>query len=117
MKKPLIISIIFFSIFIKSYSQKQDYQWIFGDSCGIDFSNPSNPVTYMSAVHNMDENFASIADEQGNLVCYVNGSPLNQTNLTKFATVYNSSHVIIVNGDSIFSDYSQTQGSLLIPFP
>ena len=99
-------------------AQKQDNIWIFGDSCGINFTNLSNPAAFISNELHTDENCNSISDKNGNLLFYINGSPLDSSgNLSNYNTIYNSQFQLMDNGDSIKSDLSETQGSLIIPFP
>ena len=119
MKTKFIFLIVTF--LIDSYlclGQKQDYIWIFGDSCGINFANLSNPTAFITNELHTYENYNSISDKNGNLLFYVNGSPTDSYgNLNMCNTIYNSQFQLMDNGDSIKSDYSETQGSLIIPYP
>jgi len=119
MKTKFIFLIV--SFLIDSYSclaQKQDYTWIFGDSCGINFTNLSSPAAFISNEQHTYSNNNSISDKNGNLLFYINGSPKDSNgNLSYYNTIYNSQFQLMDNGDSIKSDFQETQGSLIIPFP
>lgn len=109
-------------LLIQSYSclaQKQDYIWIFGDSCGINFSNLNNPTAFLIPNNlNSLENYNSLSDKNGNLLFYMTGNiPDSVVNSFYLMKLFNSQHLLMENGDSIFSDISETQGTIFIPFP
>lgn len=114
------LSLCFYLLFFHcsfSNAQNQDRIWIFGDSCGIDFNNLSNPASFVSTRLNSLENFNAICSPQGQLLFYLTGAPLNSLgNVTLFSRINNSLYQQMDNGDSVKNDYSETQGSLIIPF-
>ncbi|MBL0053472.1 MAG: hypothetical protein IPP29_19235 [Bacteroidetes bacterium] len=80
------------------YSQNKNNIWIFGDSCGIDFSNINNPVPITS---NMDGrgSCASIADSNGYLICYA--SVLGYLNSDWATRIFNAQHQILQGANHI----------------
>jgi hypothetical protein len=100
--------LILISIFVSA--QKQDYNWCFGDSVGINF-NVDPPVPFNCSV-NSHECSASISDLNGNLKFYVGGINDN----TYYLRVWNKNHAIMQNGDSLVGHSSFTMGTLIIPF-
>jgi len=87
MKKILYISIGFLWAAF-SQAQNRNSIWCFGDSAGIDFRDPENPVPFTSGIRARSD-CASIADENGNLLFYV-GS--DTTVSTSHGFVYNRNH-------------------------
>ncbi len=93
-------------------AQKQGNVWYFGDHAGIDFNTEPPTVLYdgqtefigCSACHS--EGSSVISDSTGKLLFYCNGS-----------TIWNRNHEIMPNGDSLMSNASATQGSIIIPKP
>jgi hypothetical protein len=87
MKKIVFIMLGFFLVtFI--HAQNRNSIWCFGDSAGIDFRDPENPVPFTSGIRARSD-CASIADENGNLLFYV-GS--DTTVSTSHGFVYNRNH-------------------------
>ncbi len=89
---------------------KEGNIWYFGNNAGIDFSSGS-PVALTNSVMNQSEGCSSISDDSGNLLFYTNGF-----------NVWNSNHIIMPNGDSLFGDCwlglgSSTQAALIIQKP
>lgn len=109
MKSILLISSLL--ICYVTHAQKQDYNWCFGDSCGIHFSDTSalaftSSLTYdTSYVLNL-EAAASISDTGGNLLFYTNG-PM----------VWNRNHQLMPHGTGLHSWTTITNGSLILPKP
>ncbi len=87
--------------------------WVFGDSCLVSFNNLSNPVATTIAKDFSSENNCSISDSSGNLLFYLSGA----VGWSFSSRIYNRLQQLMLNGDSIFTDYSETNGSLIIPFP
>jgi hypothetical protein len=117
MRLNYFLLIILFSVSSNCNSQKQNNIWIFGDSCGINFSNVFNPMAFISNSLNGAENFNSICDFEGNLLFYINEPNFNGPDLEFYSKIYNSNFVMMENGDNIKTDFSETQGSIIIPFP
>jgi hypothetical protein len=84
--------------------------WCFADSVLLDFNDVVPIVgtcSLISSVENQNsEPSASISDENGNLLFYTNGS-----------TIWNIDHDTMENGNNLPSNYSITQGALIIPRP
>ncbi|MBN4071261.1 gliding motility-associated C-terminal domain-containing protein [Crocinitomix catalasitica] len=78
--------------------------WTFGDSVLVNFSG-STPTTSTSIINSW-EGMSTMSDLSGNLLFYTNGEK-----------VYNSSHEIMENGDSLFSRVSATNTGLAVPKP
>jgi len=99
-------------------AQKRGSIWAFGDSTGIDFNDPNNPVVITTSSSYDHENNASISDDQGNLQFYLGGTA-DTTGYTWYdeMQVFNKNGVMMENGDSILTNYSQTNGLMILPFP
>src|SRR5258706_8616392 len=92
-----------------SQAQKQDYNWCFGDSCGIHFTDSS--ATFFVSALSYDpldsmalESCASISDTSGNLLFYTSGS-----------IVWNKNHQVMPNGTGLLEENTVTQGALILP--
>jgi len=108
MKKLLLCFLVLLSCHF-SYSQKQDYNWCFPDSCALLFSDSTVECSTSAASFDTSflsclENAASISDSNGNLLFYTNGS-----------IVWNKNHQQMAHG--LHSNTSVTQGSLILPKP
>lgn len=106
MKKLLFI----FSIIpVLGFSQAQQNIWYFGDQAGITF-NGGSPIALTDGqttlTNNVGEGSAAICDSSGTLLFYTEGSK-----------VWNANHQVMLNGDSLLSNFSSTQSSLIIPVP
>ncbi|MBS1593715.1 MAG: T9SS type A sorting domain-containing protein [Bacteroidetes bacterium] len=95
-----------------AFAQRQGDIWFFGDSAGLDFSSGS-PVMIDSGQVGMiycpqchSEGSSSIADVDGRLLMYSDGSK-----------VWDRRHLVMPNGDSLMSNVSATQSSLILPLP
>lgn len=111
MKK--IAAIFFLAIsFLTINAQNRNNIWCFGDSAGIDFSNPQNPVTIHSAV-NSRGSCVSIADANSNLLfyAYTRASVLGNTTYVK-----DKNNNIMLNGTNIVGEgwYNEL---VIIPIP
>jgi len=95
MKKLLIILIVLLSELV--YAQNQNSIWCFGDSAGIDFNIPSNPVPIATGLRTRGS-CVSIADVSGNLLFYANTRAASGTYST---LVYDSQNSLMSNGDAI----------------
>jgi len=117
MLKKFSYCILFVLLFYPAHPQKQDYIWVFGDSAGINFNNLVSPAPFTSVLQSAgDENYSSISDKNGNLLFYLTGMEGPASSFTfNHSKVFNSNFQLIVNGDSIPSDRSLTQGTLILP--
>jgi hypothetical protein len=99
---------------VYSYAQKQDRIWCFGFNSGIDFNDTINPVPFSSVLpQNAMGSYASIADNNGNLLFYTAGIRWD----TLGARVYNRNFQVMQNGDSIRGQPNRAQPLIIIPFP
>lgn len=104
---------LFFLLIILNVSivcaQKQGNIWYFGDHAGLDF-NTGNPVALTNGqtnlINGIGEGTAVICDSSGTLLFYSNGNK-----------IWNRNQQIMMNGDSLLSNFSSTQSSLIVPFP
>lgn len=92
-------------------AQYKDMVWCFGDSAGINFSNPSNPTTFKSQMKSQSS-FTSISDSNGNLVYYIGSNEILPYDHVK---IFSNSNAIIQNGDSIINN--QNAVILSVQFP
>jgi hypothetical protein len=94
------------------FSQKQGNIWYFGDHAGLDF-NSGSPVTlndgqvsFFGCPGCHSEGSSVISDSSGHLLFYSNGGQ-----------IWNKNHFVMPNGDSLMSNGSATQGSIIVPKP
>ncbi|CAN5858847.1 hypothetical protein BH11BAC7_BH11BAC7_07720 [soil metagenome] len=103
------IALIFILLPLLCFSQRQQNIWYFGDQAGIDF-NSGFPVAITNGqttlINNAGEGSAAICDSSGSLLFYTNGD-----------NIWNKNQQVMMNGDSLLSDFSSTQSSLIIPLP
>lgn len=99
----IVVVMIMCSAFAKA--QLESSQWFFGENAGIDFR--SGTVT-QTDVSNMQtgEGCATIADADGNLLFYTDGS-----------TVFNRAHQIMPNGTGLKGNSSSTSSAIIVPSP
>ena len=93
-------------------AQKQNSIWCFGDSAGIDFNDPVNPVPIITSLDTRGS-CASIADSLGQLLFYAN---TRATLPGKTTRIWNKNHQLMENGDSIMGRgwYNEL---IIIPYP
>lgn len=121
MNKVLVLLLILSAIFSLSGQVRYDYQWILWNYNHIDFRGPevlANLISQPIFIVGTGTYSTSICNENGDLLFYTGG-----------CYVLNAAHKIMVNGDSINSDYSHDlwceitgdfpieQGNTIIPFP
>lgn len=114
MLKTLFTLIFCFTVYCCGFSQsKDDYNWVFGDSCGLNFSS-GEPEFFETAITSF-ECSASISDTNGNLLFYTDGE-----------NVWDRENHVMPNGDSLEvgatggADWwgsSLTQGVSIVPQP
>jgi hypothetical protein len=103
------LKILFLLFLFESSAQNQGNIWYFGNHAGVDFSSGS-PIainggeTFDSLAYS--EGTSTLSDEFGNLLMYTNGE-----------TLWNKNHQVMLNGDSLFGNFSSTQSSIIIPKP
>lgn len=100
-KKTALIFLLHAMAFT-AYGQKQNNIWYFGDSAGLDF-NSGVPVVLQDGQIETYEGCASIADKDGHLLFYTDGS-----------LVYNRNHQIMTQGTGLRGNSSCTQSVCII---
>ncbi len=73
--KQLIIYLACIFIAGKVFPQSYDNNWVFGDSCGLNFSS-GEPAFFETVIESF-EACASVSDSLGNLLFYTNGETTN----------------------------------------
>jgi len=92
--------IIFFIVLLQAamaLSQRQNDNWYFSFTAGLNFSS-GEPVALTNNQIWTREGTATVSDAIGNLLFYTNGR-----------IVYNSAHQVMENGDGLTGSYSSTQ--------
>ena len=87
-----------------SNAQRQNAVWCFGDSIQMKFDSTIS-IT-QNAGPNAMECCSSISDKQGNLLFYAGGVDQGSNK----GRIWNSSHLLMQNGDSIALNASSTNG-------
>lgn len=109
-KTNLILITILATLFCSA--QKQGNVWYFGDQVGLDF-NSGAPV-FISGGQNTIFDCPSCHSEAASSICDSSGALLFYSNAAK---IWNRNHQVILNGDSLKSNPSSTQGALFVPKP
>ncbi len=86
-------------------AQLESAHWYFGANAGLDFTS-GEPEVVFDGVLNTGEGCASIADPNGNLLFYTDGS-----------YVYNREHNMMTNGFGLLGNPSSTQSAIIVPYP
>ncbi|MFK8008304.1 MAG: gliding motility-associated C-terminal domain-containing protein [Saprospiraceae bacterium] len=86
-------------------AQKEANIWYFGHNAGLDF-NSGEPVALTDGVMNTDEGCASIADANGTLLFYTDGT-----------FIWNKNHEQMPNGFGLLGHKSSTQSGVIVPKP
>ncbi len=83
-------------------AQKQNFNWCFGDSSGLDFNNLTTPFPFGSGM-NSRGSCASFSDSSGNLLIYASDPypPSLAGFLIQTGAILNNQHQLIPNGDTI----------------
>jgi hypothetical protein len=103
---------IFLLAELTGYSQNRNSVWCFGDSAGIDFRNPGNPVPLTTVVRSRS-NCSSVADHNGNLLFYVG----DDTTLSGLGgRVYNRNHIQMPFGWGLITA-NWNHEMIIIPMP
>ncbi len=96
-----------FLLLINNLTEGHDWgrYWCFGDSAGINFSDPNSPITFTSFMDN-PRAITSIGDSINGLLMYAHSFywPLWISGYDKTSVVRNSNHQIMINGDSLAGD-------------
>jgi gliding motility-associated-like protein len=86
-------------------AQKEANIWYFGHHAGLDF-NSGIPVPLTAGAMSTDEGCASIADADGALLFYTDGT-----------YIWNKNHIQMPNGNGLLGHKSSTQSGVIIPKP
>ena len=99
MKYKIVIFLWMLLSVVNCVGQNRNNIWCFGDSAGIDFNNGAVPI--ISSL-NTRGSCVSYCDTSGQLKLYASTGDNNDfTNYPFYTRVFNSSNLLIVNGDSI----------------
>ncbi len=103
----LTICLMFCFLQNTSFSQKETYNWYFGDSAGVSFM-PDGEFPYALTDSKMKqmEGVATISDKNGNLLFYSDG-----------VFVWNKKHNFISYGGGLKGEYSSSRSAIIIPKP
>lgn len=106
-----LIKIIFLFCACNLQAQKQDYTWTFANGGGLVFSDTGVVSQFHSSVGGYCEvNCSSVSDTAGNLLCYAGATGIGANVLQVFDR-YGS---LMLNGDSLYGNFSYLNGSNLI---
>jgi hypothetical protein len=84
-----------------SLAQKYDCHWTFGDSAGIDFSNPDSPQSiqsYCYAQETSSESQLTISDQTGKMIAYIT---YKMENDLFFGSIRDVKNNVIKNGNKL----------------
>src|SRR5215203_3732979 len=113
MKK--LLAPLFFLLPCICFSQVQGSTWCFGDSSLINFADTSSITRGISKVKSRGSS-ASISDSLGNLIFYSFYDPTVFWAGTDPLKAFNSSHQLIMNGDSMHGGGAYNEITI-IPIP
>jgi len=111
-KYNIIVCFLLCTGYICCSGQNRNAIWCFGDSALIDFNNPTMPVTGISGMKSRGSS-TSIADTTGSLLFYAATRAGLSGNTT---LVFDSSHAVMINGDSIVGE-GWYQELTILPMP
>jgi len=117
MKNKLVYIIFFFLLGHSNFvfAQNRNSIWCFGDSAGIDFTVPTNPQPYFSAMRSRGT-AVSICDTLGQLLFYAHTGDTSNNGSNTRGNILNKNHQLMDNGDSIIG-ISWYQEMVIVPFP
>ncbi len=117
MKKYYFILVFIILIINFEYSQAQNRNsiWCFGDSAGVDFTIPTSPLPYFTAMRSRGT-AVSICDTLGQLLFYAHTGDTSNSNNNMMGNVRNKLHQMMENGDSIIG-ISWYQEMVIVPIP
>jgi hypothetical protein len=105
MKKFYVWGIVLLLLTKNASAQLETAVWYFGYGAGIDFKT-NKPVAITDGKVNVSEGSAAMADNNGNLLFYTDGS-----------VIWNKNHDMMKNGDGLMGGTSSTQSALIVPYP
>jgi len=94
-------------MFLSSWctAQHETSKWYFGSNAGLDFMT-SPPTVITSGSLNTSEGCASMADANGSLLFYTDGS-----------TIYNNADLVMANGTGLLGFSSSSQSAIIVRQP
>jgi hypothetical protein len=112
MRIIIISLILLLATVLEGFAQNRGNIWAFGDSAGINFNIPNNPVPITTGLRTRGS-CVSICDTTGQLLFYANTRAAMAGNTT---LVYNQLNQVMVNGDNIQGEgwYHEL---VIVPFP
>ncbi|NDK56472.1 PKD domain-containing protein [Pontibacter fetidus] len=90
---------------VQAQRNKASHVWYFGDKAGLDF-NVNPPAVLTNSAMNAFEGTASIADANGKLLFYTDGT-----------TVWNNQHQVMRNGSGLMGSANSAQSCIIVPKP
>lgn len=113
MKKLLSAFFLFVPLIV--LSQGRGDTWCFGESAQMKFSGGSFISNGSSSIYSSEES-ASISDQSGNLLFCVGSNYFHSNGWgPKQLTIWDRNNQIMQNGDSLFGNFSVTNGTLILP--
>jgi gliding motility-associated-like protein len=100
-----ILFILFFLSSLSGFTQKEAYNWYFGNRAALNFSS-GEAVSLDNSNMLAWDGCASLSDSSGNLLFYSNGEK-----------IWNREHQVMPNGNGLFGYNGATQSALFIPIP
>ncbi len=89
------------------HSQKEAYNWNFGEYAGITFNtNDLNPIALLNSVMATEEGCATISDEKGRLLFYTDGM-----------TVWDRNNTVMPGGNNLLGSKNSTQSAVIVKKP
>jgi hypothetical protein len=102
-----IILILLCGNYFQALSQKEAYNWFFGDNAGLTFNTIDlNPIPLNRSAITSEEGCAAISDANGKLLFYTNGE-----------IIWNRNHLPMRNGTGLSGSNIATQTVIIIPKP
>lgn len=105
---------LFFSVISISGFAQRDYNWVFGDSVGLNFSQGFPTVLFQPVLCSQLVS-ASISDVNGGLLFYIGTPDVQGPGYWKL-NIWNRFHELMPNGDSIKGMSGLNQSVLILPF-
>lgn len=107
MKFSHLFFVFFLVVSSQLNAQQEASNWYFGVGAGLYFPGPNDdPVSLNNGRLQTLEGSTSISDRNGNLLFYTDGT-----------VVYDKTHNIMQNGNSLKGDISSTQSAIIVPRP
>lgn len=105
MQRNYLLVLVLLLMYSFVCAQKQGNIWYFGWNAGISF-NSGAPVALTDGALNQSEGCATIADGNGKLLFYTNGSQ-----------IWDRNHVVMPNGSGLRGQNISAQSAIIVPLP